>query len=147
MDNELYNKYKNVVLSPELAEMFADLIMEDEVTLKVFKYIGIRIRQAKENDSISKIGATITDMTNDLLVNRPVKLKGKSKFKMTEAHIDRKRAERAVQSLFLTGLCYYEQVGKTKVIYSTRRGFQVLQIISAREKEEEKKTNSDYAMN
>lgn len=147
MDNELYNKYKNVVLSPELAEMFADLIMEDEVTLKVFKYIGIRIRQAKENDSISKIGATITDMTNDLLVNRPVKLKGKSKFKMTEAHIDRKRAERAVQSLLLTGLCYYEQVGKTKVIYSTRRGFQVLQIISAREKEEEKKTNSDYAMN
>ncbi len=143
----MYNKYKEAKLSDELTQMFTELIMEDEVTLKIFIYIGKRTGVAKEKESVS-IGATITDMTNDIMVNRPVKLKGKSKFKMTEAFLDRKRAERAVQSLLLTGLCYYEQVGKTKVIYCTGRGFDVLRIIYAQQKQlERNKTKSDYITN
>lgn len=121
-------------LTEPLAQMFTDLIMQDEVTLKIFKYIGMKMYSAIEEGSQSKIGATITDMTNDIMVTRPVKLKGKSKFKITEANLDRKRAERDVQSLLLTGLCYYEQVGKTKVIYYTERGVEVLRNIAEREK-------------
>lgn len=143
----MYNKYKDVKINDQLANMYSELIEEDEVTLKIFIYIGKRTGVAREKESLS-IGATITDMTKDIVVNRPVKLKGKSKFKMTEALLDRKRAERAVQSLLLTGLCYYEQVGKTKVIYCTERGFQVLRIVHTKQKQiESNKTNSDYALN
>jgi predicted transcriptional regulator len=143
MDNGLYNKYKGVKLNDQLVQMFTDLIEEDDVTRKIFIYIGKKMGEARGENSPSKIGATITDMTNDIYITRPVKIRGKSKYKITEAKLDRKRAERAVQSLMLTGLCYYEQVGKTKVIYCTERGIQVLKNIYNREKHK----SADYVMN
>lgn len=142
MDNKMYNKYKGVKLSPPLVELFSDLILEDEVNLKIFLYIGQKMSKAMDPNSDTKLGATVNDMVEDIKVLRPVQQKG-GKYENVLANIDRKRAERAVQALLMTGLCYYEPVGKSKVIYCTDRGVQVLRHIYERQKQKEKqKENS-----
>lgn len=126
MNNEMYNKYKDVELTEPLVNMYAELIAKDEITKKVFVYIGKRTELARLNTSNSKIGATISGITTDIQTFRNVKVKNSNKFKKVQAPMERKHVERVVTSLLLTGLCYYEEVGKTKVIYCTKRGIQVL---------------------
>jgi hypothetical protein len=134
MNNELYNKYKRVHLTPQLVEMFSELLMEDEVNLKVFLYIGQRMSKALDPNSDTKLGATVNDIVKDIKVLRPVLRKKDGKYENVLTNIERKRAERAVHSLLMTGLCYYEPVGKSHVIYCTNRGIQVMKHIFEKRK-------------
>lgn len=137
MDNAMYQKYKDIKLNPPLIEMFTDLIEKDEVTRSIFIYIGRRMAViASDLNSESKIGATINSITSDLIVKRRVKktIRGKVVFEPIETNLERKHVERVVNSLLLTGLCYFEQVGKTKVIYPTERGLDVLKALRIKEK-------------
>lgn len=123
----MYNKYKRVTLSPDQIQMFADIIGQDEVTQKIFLFIGTKMARLEEiENSSNRIGATINDMSIEIQINRSVKIKGKSKYKVAKAPLDRKRAERIVQQLLMTGLIYFELVGKTKVLFLTDRGIVVL---------------------
>ncbi len=134
MDNRMYNRYKGIQLSQPLVELFTDLISEDEVNLRIFIYIGQKMLKAMDPNSDTKLGATVNDMVEDIKVLRPVQQKGRE-FENVLTNVERKRAERAVQSLLLTGLCYFESVGRSKVIYCTERGTQVLRNINTRQKE------------
>lgn len=137
MDNAMNQKYKDIKLNPPLIEMFTDLIGKDEVTRSIFIYIGRRLAViASDLNSESKIGATINSITSDLIVKRRVKktIRGKVVFEPIETNLERKHVERVVNSLLLTGLCYFEQVGKTKVIYPTERGLDVLKALRIKEK-------------
>lgn len=121
----MYNKYKRVTLSPDQIQMFADIIGQDEVTQKIFLFIGTKMAHLEEiENSSNRIGATIKDMSIEIQINR--KVKGKSKYKVVKAPLDRKRAERIVQQLLMTGLIYFELVGITKVLFLTDRGIVVL---------------------
>ncbi|MEX3623641.1 hypothetical protein [Viridibacillus arvi] len=133
MNNAMYNKYKQINLTAPLIEMYTELIEKDEVTRKIFVYIGKKMAESIEPDTQTKIGATINNIAKDLVVNRNVRIRGSAKFKVAQAQLDRKHVERIIHSLLLTGLCYYEQVGKTKVIYCTDRGIQVLRNIYSKE--------------
>lgn len=129
MDNSLYNKYKGIDLSEPLVNLYVELITQDETNQKVFLYIGQKMSDVMRPNSETKIGATVSDMVQDIKVVRPVLRKKDGKYENVLEHMERKRAERIVQSLLMTGLCYYELVGKSKVFYLTNRGIQVMKRI------------------
>ena len=134
MDNQLYTKYKGNLLNEHLIDMFTDLLLVDEVNVKIFMYVGQKMLKAMDPSDDTKLGATVNGMVKDIKILRPVKGRAGT-YEQVLTNIDRKRAERAVQSLLMTGLCYYEAVGKTKVIYCTDRGNQVLRHIHKKQQE------------
>lgn len=132
----MYQKYKHINLSPPLIEMFTELIEKDEATRLIFIYVGKQMALSMDPNSDTKFGATISSITNEVYLYRRVKRKvrGGAKFELVETTVERKHVERVVSSLLLTGLCYYEQVGKAKVIYPTENGLAVLKMLRGKEK-------------
>lgn len=137
MDNEMHIKYKHIKLDPPLIEMFTELIEKDEITRSIFVYIGKQmVLSPNPTSSVTKIGATINGIANNLIVSRRVKRKvrGRVTFELVETTVERKNVERVMNTLLLTGLCYYEKVGNTKVIYPTERGISVLKSLHSKDK-------------
>lgn len=129
LDYDLNKRYENVHLSPELREMYADLIQADEATLKTFLVIA-------KYSSQESIGITISQITDLVSINR--KEKHGHTFETTHKNITRKYAERVVDKLLLTGLCYYYSIPPSKVIRLTTRGSEVLKVITKRMEEKMK---------
>lgn len=122
MDNVLHKEYKDVHLTPQQVNMFADLIMTDEAIQKIFLVIGQETIDASKNDT-EGFGITITDIKKLVKINR--KVKKRRGFEDTYTEIDQKHAERVVANLLLMSLCYFRPVGKAKLINYTYRGRQV----------------------
>ena len=138
MNNAMNQKYKHITLNPPLIEMFTELIEKDETTRSIFIYIGKKMAGiSADPNSKSKVGATINSISNDLIVKRRVRKKVRTNitFELVETNLERKHVERVVNSLLLTGLCYFEEIGKTKVIYPTERGLEVLKALRNKEKQ------------
>lgn len=127
MDKDLYEKYKEVQLPIEVVQMFSDIIVKDEATRKVLIHI------AKHTTDEEEMGITIGQLVDRVKLKRKVQ-KGKT-FVVENTNINRKHAERIVNSLSMMGLCYFRTLPPTRVINFTIRGKQVAAEIRKRLKE------------
>lgn len=127
LEIELVREYKNVSLTKEITEMFADIIEEDEWMLEVFYYIVKRRQDEKENF----IGVTVNEISKDVKLERPVKVvKGKqTNFKLQTTNIHRQAAGKIVDKLLAMSLLSYKPLTPYKYFFITKRGLQVIKEI------------------
>ncbi|KIV58935.1 hypothetical protein AM501_23965 [Aneurinibacillus migulanus] len=125
MNQELHEKYKDISLSPQLSQMYAEIILSDPAVLQVFTYIAEATWESRE----SEIGVMFNDLVKSVKINRKVMHK-KSKFQEVHTNIERRHAERIVDKFLMMGLCYYRTFGQPKAFYITKRGKQVMVSIS-----------------
>ena len=132
---ELHQKYINSKLSPDLVEMFADIIESEEVTKKICIYIGKTEENQRTEDTSIK-GVTINSIVENVVVDRLVKVgKGRNyNLRPTRTNINRKAAEKHVDKLLDMSLLFYKPVKPYKFLFLTRRGWQVLEEILRRSK-------------
>lgn len=135
MNKTLYEKYKDIQLTKELIQMFADIIFNDEAARKILIHIG------KHTTDEEVLGITIGQLVEQVKLKRKVQ-KGKS-FVNQIANIDRKHVERVVTSLQMMGLCYYRSIPPSKVINFTIRGKQVAAEIKKRLENAKKERGDD----
>ena len=143
MDINLHEKYKTLRFSnPEMVNMYIDIMEQDSLMMKVFRYIGTQ--QTKHGD---EVGITISDLIENINVVRLIK-KDKSSsrdftYQQGTTHIHRKTAEKVVDKLGAMSLIYYKPVKPYKFFYLTERGKQVFKRcrLKAKQKQEEMKTN------
>jgi hypothetical protein len=134
--NELHQKYKDLKLSPELIQMFTDIIVADEVTKKVFIFIGKMERNQREEPNTMR-GITINDIVENVMVDRLAKVeKGRSySYQETKTNIHRKTAEKQVDKLLDMSLLFYKPVKPYKFLFLTIRGWQIIEELLIRNKQ------------
>lgn len=121
---DIHTAYKDVEFSEEVAEMFASIIFNDEWTKIVFLYI---MKRRQDEDQNFK-GVTINDITQEVKIQRPVKV-GKGKkyhFEIREENIERNAASKIVDKLYAMSLLYFEPLTPYKLYFPTDRAVQVL---------------------
>jgi hypothetical protein len=134
--NELHLKYKDLRLTPELVQMFTDIIEADEVAKKVCFFIGKTERKQREEPNTMR-GITINDIVENIMVDRLTKVeKGRSYiYKETKTNIHRKTAEKQVDKLLDMSLLFYKPVKPYKFLFLTIRGWQVIEELLIRNKQ------------
>ena len=127
LESGLIQEYKNVSLTKEIVEMFADIIQEDEWMLEVFYYIVKRRQDEKEKF----IGVTVNEISKDVKLERPVKVvKGKhANFEIQTTNIHRQAAGKIVDKLLAMSLLSYKPLTPYKYLFITKRGLQVIKEI------------------
>jgi hypothetical protein len=127
LEAELIQEYKNVSLTKEIVEMFADIIQEDEWMFEVFYYIVKRRQDEKDNF----IGVTVNEISKDVKLERPVKvIKGKhTNFEIQTTNIHRQAAGKIVDKLLAMSLLSYKPLTPYKYFFLTKRGLQVIKEI------------------
>lgn len=122
MEMQLHLKYINIEFSTDQISMFADIVEEDLAMKRTLLTIA-QHADAHKNESDLNSGISIKQISEKVIINRRVQKEGKSKKYITsDTNIDRKHAERIVDSLLNMTLCYYKSFHPTKVLYLTARG-------------------------
>ncbi|MEE3809553.1 hypothetical protein V2H29_21670 [Lysinibacillus fusiformis] len=110
-----------IIFTTEQCELFAKIIEQDELNIKVLFYIA----QCEQN----KVKIHIKALSENIKIPRPVGHKDRKghikSFIIEEVYIDRKRAERIVNRLAYASLIYFELQKPHKYIRLTKRGAQV----------------------
>lgn len=118
-------KYEEVLLDEQMCAMFASLVQQDTVNVKVLFFIAHCEQQGKL--------VTVKTITDNVLVKRKKGLKDAENklvsFSTIEGEIDRKTAERIVDRLAYASLIYFDVQLPTKFIRLTKRGVQVAMLI------------------
>lgn len=127
MSRVVQTSFENVRFTNEVINMFADLIADNEPTLKVIFYI----LKNHKNDKPT----TIQDIVDNVkVIRRVAKRKGKKVigYEMAEAPLDRKTAERIVDRLYYMTLISIEEKLPYKQLYISNRGDQVINELANR---------------
>lgn len=127
MSRVVQTSFENVRFTNEVINMFADLIADNEPTLKVIFYI----LKNHKNDKPT----TIQDIVDNVkVIRRVAKRKGKKVigYEMAEAPLDRKTAERIVDRLYYMTLISIEEKLPFKQLYISNRGDQVINELANR---------------
>lgn len=130
MDELTHRRFEDYNFPEETTQMFAEILAADSLLVSVLLFITKTV-QLNKQENIEITGVTVNQITNEVIVKKPVKHTVKNKriyFEKKEAPIDRKHAERLLQNLLKMSLCYYSNPsGRTYFYYPTIRGIQVLQ--------------------
>jgi hypothetical protein len=118
---QLHQQYINVEFTKEQVSMFTDIVELDLPMKRILLAIGQHADVHKDDEL--NAGISIKQLAEKVIINRKVqdRRRGK-KFGIQETNIDRKHAERIVDSLLKMSLCYYKSFHPTKLIFLTPRG-------------------------
>ncbi|MGI2295606.1 hypothetical protein [Paenibacillus sp. GXUN7292] len=122
MDEKMHQRFKGVRFSEDQTSMFADIVETDTALKRIFMTI---VKLSVDNKDDATGGAvTIKQLLEHVKLTRKVQTndEGQKKYKLMDAPIDRKQAERKMDVLFKMSLCYYVSVAPAKLIYPTERG-------------------------
>lgn len=121
MDKEVHGKYADATFDDEIVKLYADIILQDELNVKVLFYIA-KCEQSNAQVTVKTIMSNITS-------NRRVGVRNDSNtlvnFANKEGLIDRKTAEKIVDRLAYSSLIYFDVQLPRKFIKLTVRGVQV----------------------
>jgi len=134
VEYQLHLNHLDVDFTKEQVAMFADIVDADLPMKRILLTIGQHADLHKEDEL--NTGISIKQLSEKVIINRKVqdRRKGK-KYGLQETNIDRKHAERIVDSLLKMSLCYYKSFHPTKLIFMTSRGRLVAMEIVRRHKE------------
>ncbi|MGM9986224.1 MAG: hypothetical protein ACI35O_03245 [Bacillaceae bacterium] len=127
MNESQHKAHIDLAFDNATAAMFAEIITNDEFLEKVFLYIGKELnKQYKENNQMT--GVTANEVVEHVIVDRLTrKSVGKTfTFEQTNTNINRKAAERCIDTLLCMSLLYEKPMKPYKFVLLTRRGQQVL---------------------
>ncbi len=140
--------YKDLEFDLEVTQMFAHLVKSDDALWKVLKFIGVsqmkhsglQDDRLQDNDEVSSyLGSiTIKDLCENVTLQKRVRVKNKASttYEITKGTIDRKLAERTVNTLEKMSLIEAKRLTPHKFLRLTIRGQQVLNCIVTWIKEE-----------
>lgn len=131
MEMQLHQKYIDVDFSREQVSMFTDIVESDIAMKRCILAIG-QHADLHKNDGINA-GISIKELSEKIIIQRKVMRKQK-KYELVDANIDRKHAERIIDSLLKMTLCYYKSFHPTKLIFLTPRGRNIASEIIRRQR-------------
>lgn len=121
MDKSMNEKHIEVTFEDELCELYADIIQQDLLNVKVLFHVAT-CEQTNTQVTVKTISSNVTS-------TRRVGVKDKSnnlvRFENEEGLIDRKTAEKIVDRLAYASLIYFDVQLPYKFIKLTARGIQV----------------------
>lgn len=129
--NQEKHAYDSVKFTDNVCDMFADMILQDNVLKDVFLFVAERF-QTKEY-------ATIASIIENIVISRRVahkKDKKTLKYEIKSMNIERKTTQKLVDQLYYMSLIYIQPRLPYKEILLTPRGIQV--VIKLTEKIKEK---------
>ncbi|RJG21336.1 hypothetical protein [Paenibacillus thiaminolyticus] len=130
MDDLINNKYEDITFTEVQNNMFSDLVESDIALKRVLMVIAKHSQTHKDNEVSG--GITVKDITEQIILDRKVR-KGKKGFTTETTYINRKHAERVVETLLKMSLCYKVPfTHPSKLIYPTVRGISVSKELTRR---------------
>lgn len=126
MQEDIHDKYKDLMLSEEMQSLYIDLLNQDSLNIKVLRAIAIGV----QNHS----AYTITQLVEQIEVPRRVGERDRNTKALTysvkETNIDRKATSKILERLSYMGLIYFTYELPHKRIMITKRGVQILKVLS-----------------
>ncbi|WP_240420379.1 hypothetical protein [Paenibacillus periandrae] len=137
MEFQMHQQYIELEFNKEQIKMFADIVELDLPMKRILLSIGQHADANKDNELSA--GISIKQLSEKVIITRKVQERGKGKkYGLQEANIDRKHAERIVESLLKMSLCFYKSFHPTKLIFLSPRGRSIAAEILRRHKESQK---------
>ncbi|RUS44952.1 hypothetical protein [Cohnella sp. AR92] len=139
MEIQMHQRYIDVEFTKEQVAMFTDIVESDLPMRRILLAIGQHADTHKDDELSS--GISIKQLSEKVIINRKVQdRKNKKKFSLQDTYIERKHAERVVETLLKMSLCYYKSFHPTKLIFLSPRGRMVAGEIVRRHKDSIKTT-------
>ncbi|MEK5217732.1 hypothetical protein [Psychrobacillus sp. FSL H8-0487] len=130
MQESIHLKYKDLKLSEEIQSLYMDLLNQDNLNKKVLKTIAIGV----QNHNAFTVSQLAEQIEAPRLVGERDSKTRTLKFNVKETSIDRKATAKILDRLSYMGLIYFTYELPYKRVMITKRGVQILKVLSVENK-------------